>query len=269
MTNKLQPQFQEHYRLYIDELGTASPKDITSEIYILSGCSVNKKDCEDLKIHADQIKFKYWGRTDIVFHSREIGRKENDFAIFKDSKTFKDFSSDLYEFLLHSRIKMFFIIVDKANARAAGWDDIKVHKDTTAFLIRNFLLILLTGDSRGEIIIESSSVSKDIHLLDSLNFFLGAGISDLGINHDKVQDTLTSVSFVTKRNHDIEEQIADLFAYAAKIKYESTIIKGKPKDDYEKMILGLLSKKLFSVPIGAGSTKAKLFKEVEPFLVLP
>jgi len=268
MTKKLKPQFQEHYRLYIDELGTASPKDTTSEMYILSGCSVNKKDCEDLKIRADQIKFKYWGRTDIVFHSREIGRKENDFAIFKDAKIFKEFTSDLNTFLFHSKIKKFFIIVDKAKARAAGWDDIKVHKDTTAFLIRNFLLILLTGDSRGEIVVESSSVSKDVHLLDSLNFFLADGIPKLGVDHNKVQDTLTSVSFVTKRNHDIEEQIANLFAYAAKMKYQLDTNKKKPSNDYEKMMLGLLSKKLFSVPTGVGSTKAKLFKEVEPFLVL-
>jgi len=269
MTKNLQPQFQEHYRLYIDELGTASPKDTTSEMYILSGCSVNKKDCEDLKIRADQIKFKYWGRTDVVFHSREIGRKENDFTILKDAKIFKEFTSDLNTFLFHSKIKMFFIIVDKAKARTAGWDDIKVHKDTTAFLIRNFLIILLTGDSRGEIVVESSSVSKDVHLLDSLNFFLGAGIKNLGVGYEKVQDTLTSVSFVTKRNHDIEEQIADLFAYAAKIKYQSSITKSKPKDDYEKMIVGLLEKKIFSVPTGTGSIKAKFFKEVEPFLVLP
>lgn len=266
---KPQSQFQEHYRLYIDELGTANPKDITSDLYILSGCSINKKDCEDLKIRADQIKFKYWGRTNIVFHSREIGRKENDFAILKDSKVLKEFNSDLYNFLLYAKIKMFFIIVDKGKARAAGWDDIKIHKDTTAFLIRNFLIILLTTDSMGEIVIESSSVSKDIHLLDSLNFFLGAGITKLGVNNKKVQDTLTSVSFVTKRNHDIEEQLADLFAYAAKIKYQLITADRKPVNNYEKMILILLKKKLFSVPIGARLMKAKLFKEVEPFLVLP
>lgn len=269
MAQKLQPQFQEHYRLYIDELGTASPRDVTSGLYILSGCSINKKDCEDLKVYADQIKFKYWGRTDIVFHSREIGRKENDFSILKDPKTLKEFTADLNTFLLHSKIKLFFIVVDKKNARTAGWDDKKVHKDTTTSLIRNFLLILLTNDSRGEIIIEASSVSKDIHLLDSLNFFLGAGIPKLGVNHDKVKDTLTSVSFVTKRNHDVEEQIADLFAYAAKIKYQSEVGGRKLKNDYEKMIAGLLEKKLFSVPSGAGTTKARLFKEIDPFLVLP
>ncbi len=269
MAKKLQPQFQEHYRLYIDELGTASPKDTTSELYILSGCSINKKDCKDLKISADQIKFKYWGRTNIVLHSREIGRKENDFSILKDPKILKEFTADLNTFLFHSKIKLFFIVVDKTNARTAGWDDTKVHKDTTAFLIRNFLLILLANDSKGEIIIEASSVSKDVHLLDSLNFFLGAGIPKLGINHEKVKDTLTSVSFVTKRNHDIEEQIADLFAYAAKIKYQSEVGGRRLKNDYEKMIAGILEKKLFSVSSGVGSTKAKLFKEVDPFLVLP
>ena len=264
-----QSQFQEHYRLYIDELGTASPKDTTSDLYILSGCSINKKDCEDLKIRADQIKFKYWGRTDVVFHSHEIGRKENDFSLLKDSKTFKEFNTDLYNFLFYSKIKMFFIVVDKKRALSAGWNDIKVHKDTTAFLIRNFLLILLTGDSRGEIIIESSSVSKDVHILNSLNFFLGAGIFELGISHKKVKDTLTSVSFVTKRNHDIEEQIADLFAYVAKIKYQLENNNRKPKNNYEKMMLKILSKKLFNVPKDAGITKAKLFKKVESFLILP
>lgn len=260
---------KENYKLFIDELGTPSPKDITSNVYILSGCSINKRDCKDLKTWADQIKYKYWNRTDIILHSREIGRKENDFAIFKNKKVFHEFISDLEKFLLHSRFKMFFIVIDKKKALEAGWDSVKVHKDTTISLIRNFLLILLSGDSRGEIIIESSSVSKDIHILDSLNYFLGAGITKLNISYKDVQDTLTSISFVTKRNHDVEEQIADLFAYAAKIKYESIITNKKPEGEYEKMMLEVLCKKIFSVPKGAGLVKAKLFKEVEPFLVLP
>ncbi|MBI3888743.1 DUF3800 domain-containing protein [Candidatus Nomurabacteria bacterium] len=269
MVKKIQPQFQEHYRLYIDELGTASPKDITSTVYILSGCSINKKDCENFKTRADQIKFKYWGRTNIVFHSREIGRKENDFAIFKDDKIFKEFILDLENFISNSKIKMFFIIVDKAKATAAGWDDIKVYKDTADSLIRNFLLILLTNDSMGEIIIESSSVSKDVHFLNSLNFFLGDGLKNLGVGHEKVQDTLTSVSFVTKKNHDTEEQVADLLAYAAKIKYQSSVGNKTHQNDYEKTIVSLLNKKIFKTPKDACSTKAKLFKEVKSFLVLP
>jgi hypothetical protein len=267
--NKTQQYTQEYYRLYIDELGTASTKDKTSDVYILSGCSVNKKDCNDLKIQADQIKFKYWGRTDVVFHSNEIGRKKNDFVIFNDVKVFKEFQKDMHTFLTRSKIKLFFIVVDKSKALTAGWNDVKVHKDTTSFLLRNFLLILLTSDSRGEIIIESSSVAKDVHILDSLNFFLGSGIPKMGINYKKVQDTLTSVSFVTKRNHDIEEQIADLFAYAAKIKYQTKTSKKHKNTDYEKMMLDLLNKKIYKIPEGANLEKTKLFKGVDPFLILP
>lgn len=49
---------------------------------------------------------------------------------------------------------------------------------------------------------------------------------------------------------------------------ELTTNKNKSKDDYEKTILSVLNKKIFSVPTGAGTKKAKLFKEVDPFLVL-
>lgn len=137
---------KEYYRLYIDELGTASTKDLTSEVYILSDCSVKRSECANLKIWADQIKFKYWGRTDIVWHSNEMGHK---------------------------------------------------------------------------------------------------------------------------KNHDIEEQIADLFAYAAKIKYRSQMTGKPPSGDYEQMIVELLDKKIFTVPTGAGREKARLFKEVDPFLIIP
>ena len=71
---------------FIDELGSASPKSIQSKLYILSGIMVTSQSRDRLKIMADQIKFKYWGKTDIVFHSREIGRKEGDFSILKDEE---------------------------------------------------------------------------------------------------------------------------------------------------------------------------------------
>ncbi|MEK7516987.1 MAG: DUF3800 domain-containing protein [Patescibacteria group bacterium] len=69
--------------LFIDESGIANPKVTNSEVYILAGCMVDDYAREKLKIEADQIKFKYWTKTNIVFHSKEIGRKEGDFKIFK------------------------------------------------------------------------------------------------------------------------------------------------------------------------------------------
>jgi hypothetical protein len=259
-------QNKEVYKLFIDELGTADPKDLTSDLYILSGCSVSKTECQTIKNWSEHIKFKYWGRTNIVFHSREIGRKENDFLIFKDTKVFDSFSKDLFDFLKNMNFKMFFIVVDKKRAREAGWDKIKVYKDTTVYLIKNFLLTLFASGSRGEIIIESASAEKDIYLLHAFNYFMSSGIQELDIDYKETRELLTSVSFVTKHNHDIEEQIADLFAYAAKLKYLGN---QNHKNDYDKKMVSMLNLKIFQVPINAGKTKDKFFKHIHPFLVLP
>lgn len=253
------------YRLFVDESGTGDPRDTRSDVYILAGCSVHRDECAGIKTRADQIKFKYWGRTDIVFHSRDIGRREGDFSILKTKRAYDDFVGDLGAFLTQSKYKMFFIVVDKEKARAAGWNRVKVYEDTSLCLIRHFLLILLASDARGEITVESATAEKDIHILRSFGFFMAAGLERPRVNHEVVQDILTSVSFVTKQNHDIEEQIADLFGYAARLKYTKT----SAQTGYDLMILEALNKKIYKVPRGANASKAKFLNEVEPFLVLP
>ncbi|MDX9913727.1 MAG: DUF3800 domain-containing protein [Candidatus Moranbacteria bacterium] len=267
MNNLNKKQFQ--YKLFIDELGVANPKATQSEVYILSGCSIDDSERDNIRNWADHIKFKYWGRTDIVFHSREIGRKEGDFAMFKNQKIFKEFIADLEEFLKSSRFKMFFVIVDKNEAKKKAWDQIKIYKDTTDYMIRNFLLAMLTNDSKGKIVVESAGAEKDFYFHKALGYYLSGGIPDLRVDYKKVQETITSISFVTKNNHDIEEQIADLFAYAAKCKYFIRKKKKIKRGVYEDMIMQLLNKKIFKLPTNACNKKEKYFKEINPFLILP
>jgi hypothetical protein len=261
---------QNKYKLFIDELGTADIKDKNSKVYILAGCSIKEDERMNMKIWADQIKFKYWGNTKIVFHSREIGRKENNFAILKDKSIFNEFLRDLEKFLLDSNFRMFFVIINKEKAGKLTWNNLKIYKETSFWLVRNFLLILLTNESKGKIVIESSTAEKDFYFHKAISFFLAPpGIPNLSVDYKKIRDTLTSFSFVTKDNCDIEEQVADLFAYAAKCKY---LLKNKEKlkiGNYEKMMLNLLDKKLYKVPKNAKDKKMKYFKEVESFLVLP
>jgi hypothetical protein len=264
--NKSKPQ----YKLFIDELGTASIKDVQSDLYILAGCSVNENDRRDIKTWADHIKFKYWGRTDVVFHSREIGRRENDFKIFRgDEGLFERFLEDLGQFLLCSRFRMFFVVVDKEGARKRRWNDIKVYRETSGRIVRSFLLILLSGDSVGKIIIESATAEKDFYFHKALGYFLSEGIREARADYRKIQDAVTSISFVTKKNHDIEEQIADLFAYAAKCRFFKKRKREWKDGKYERMMLSLLEKKLFRVPKDASVRKMKYFKEVNPFEILP
>ena len=50
---------------------------------------------------------------------------------------------------------------------------------------------------------------------------MGSNLIGLDKNYrEKIKEKLTALSFVTKRNFDIEEQIADLFTYAARSKFK-------------------------------------------------
>jgi hypothetical protein len=60
---------------------------------------------------------------------------------------------------------------------------------------------------------------------------------------------------VTKRNHDIEEQIADLLAYVARLKYLNSLGRKITNSNYDKMILSVLGSKIFLVPSNAKKTK--------------
>jgi hypothetical protein len=259
----------ENYKLFIDELGVANPKDVRSPLYIISACSVNEKVRSEMKIKANQIKFKYWGKTDIVFHSREIGRKMGDFEILKDKKIFKEFILDFYKFILNSDFKMFFVILDKDRARKLGWNDIKIYKETSNSIIKNFLLAMISQDSKANIIIESSTSEKDFYFHKANSFFLAGGISDLNVGCKKVQDTITSIAFVTKNNLDIEEQMADIFAYAAKCKYFLQKKRKIKVGNYEEIILELLKKKTYKRSKNAGVSKKKYLDQIESIKILP
>jgi len=169
---------------FIDELGTADRKEKFSTHYILSGCMVNEYSREWLKIRSDQIKFKYWGKTDIVFHSREIGRKSGVFSILKVTSN-----------------------------------------------------------------------------------FLSVGIPSLSIKVEDIQNALTEVAFVTKKNFDIEEQIADLLVYGAKLKLKGKKI--EQMNEYEKNIYKIMNQKLFKMHPETGEKKKKFYSSINSFEVLP
>ena len=127
---------------FIDELGSASPKAIQSKLYILSGIMVTSQSRELLKIKADQIKFKYWNKTNIVFHSREIGREEGDFRILKDNNINKSFTKDLISFLYQGSFQLFGVLVDKTKM-PKNWNEKTLYKKTSEIIIRNFIFALL------------------------------------------------------------------------------------------------------------------------------
>jgi hypothetical protein len=259
------------YYLFTDETGIPNPLDKCSNIYILCGCTVLKEQRSSLKKHADQIKFKYWGKDNIVFHSFDIANNSKDFKIFLNKKQEKEkFLKDLFVFLEKAPVKILSVVVEKKKARSKGWNNRKILSATTSLLLKEFAsMTYAKGFVKGRIIIESST-EKDTFYLKAFNFLLANGISELKISHHEIKDCITSISFVTKNNQDIETQIADLFAYGAKCHYMSKYKKVKySESSYESKILDVFNKKLFYIDPRTGKKKKKILKKIEPFCVIP
>lgn len=253
--------------LFIDELGVASPKDKQSNLYILSGIMVTSKSREELRILADQIKYKYWNRTDIIFHSREIGRKGGVFDILEDEETEKNFYKDLLKLLNQGSFQLLGVIVDKTKM-PKNWNEKTIYLKTSEIMVRNFILALIAQQPgcRGKLTVESATAEKDFYFLKVAGFYLSRGFEELGIDFTEVQKVLTEISFVTKKNFDIEEQIADLLAYGMRLKFKN--IKADKLSFYEKKLIEVVDKKLFKMNDGTKGRKKKLHSQIESFKIL-
>jgi len=260
------------YHLYIDELGTPDPFDGLSDVYILCGCAIPEYKRETLKTKADQIKFKYWDKTDFAFHSREMGRNEGVFNIFENDPELKrKFYNDLLKFLSKAPVIIFSVVVDKDEAKREKWDKVRLIKSTAYYLIQNFISIVLSShNANGKIIIESATAEKDRYYLDAFTYFLSPKATEFGVNYKDVQKQITSISFVTKHNLDVEEQIADLFAYGVKCKYDK-FKKGRgfPKGSYEEKLINIVDSKAFKRPVKVEKDRMALLQNINSFLLLP
>lgn len=205
------------YKLYLDESGTPNLEGSNPKFpyFILSGFVVNEEQEIKLKIKADQVKFKYWGRTDIVFHSREIGRRENDFSILKDPIVEQNFYKDLSQLFVNNGGRSIIAVINKDKTNKLGWKEADVYKKTSNAILKFFIEYLNAKGYKGQIIIESAGTQKDILFYKEYIYFLAHGIPDLSLTHQKMKQILTSISFVSKNNLDIETQMADLLAYPA------------------------------------------------------
>lgn len=254
--------------LFIDESGAANPKVSQSEVYILAGCMTDDYGRNRLKIEADQIKFKFWSRTDIIFHSREIGRKEGDFKVLKDAKTYTEFKKDLFNFLNKNAYQMFFVMVDKKKALSQNWNDRKVYEETARTIVRNFTLSLIAqGNAKGRLVVESATSLKDFYFHKAASYFLSNGMPELHIIFREIQEVLTEISFVTKKNYDIEEQISDLLAYGAKLKFLGK--KQASMNEYERKLVKVMGAKVFKMDPRTGIRKKKYYSEINSFKIVP
>jgi intracellular sulfur oxidation DsrE/DsrF family protein len=261
------------FKLYIDELGMSHPASFDkSPYYILVGCVIDEQYQNDLENHANHIKYKYWGNTDIILHSADMARNTKEFHIFANDPARKEsFYKDLLAMLNTAPVTITAAIIDKEKAYKSFWAEQTVISRSTEMVLFNFLAYIFTKlPCRGKIVIEASNFDRDTQYLKAFNNLLSPSFIKRHPEFLNVRKHLTSINFVTKQNHDTESQVADLLAYGIRCMHGSKLSKKMPeKDSYEYKIMNIAQTKLMKMAPNMGEEKKKYFALINPVGISP
>ena len=271
------------YSLFIDESGKPDLRSVdpSSPHFSLSGVIVHSNAQESLKIKADQIKYKYWGHTNVVFHAYDLRQQAGDFNIFRAHGakfTVGEFYSD-FSSLLRNNYKVGLVSINKDSYLSAhpnvahsvtqlqiagpksNWERTvtgtsnNLLKKAATEIIAMYLHYLNRKDGRGQVIIESSDEVQDMLLFAAYNKIMISGYAPFGMNTTAVRNRLTGISFVTKRNHDIESQLADIAAHYLnlELKIADELIAAYPRP-HDEDVVDILKSKAFQYQKASIST---------------
>lgn len=191
-----------------------------------------------------------------------------EFSIFlNDEPRKQEFYKDLLDMLRTASIEITAAIIDKEKAYRGHWAEKTVIKRSADIVLLNFLsLIYSKMPCKGKVIIEASSFDRDTQYLAAFNNLLSPSFIQKYKIFENIREHLTSINFVTKQNHDIESQIADLLAYGIRCAQAKT---QHPKNSYEAKIVKIANAKLIKMAPTMGEDKKKYFKLIDATKVIP
>ncbi|GEM_PF-1802782 len=271
------------YTLYIDESGKSNlfTIDAQNPNFVLAGLIVADSDKAALKIKADQIKFKYWNRTDIVLHATELRGKRGVFGLLGNRKGALDINAFYKDILVFLQDAAVYLAIQGVNKVALSKDPaiatplLKADKNnkndifyktivgvqkglvkkTSYNLLITYLAFLKNKNMPGRVVIESTGDPQDLHVFSSYNVLMNSGYKGFSMSAKNIRQFFTSISFVTKINHDIETQIADLAAYYLSLERKAQDgIETIQKGSYEEQLINVFRAKDFSVVVNAGNS---------------
>lgn len=254
------------YRLFTDESGKNLLRTVDSQhpFYCVAGALIHETSNQFIQRRADQIKFKYWGRTDVTLHAVDLRHLKDEFSIFRGKPDLlNEFHEDFKTLMVKGNFKVIWVCVDKqshiknnppiAYAISKGFiKDTKAHERRLnekifAELWQIYLCYLVTSkNSSGTVVVEASDKNQDGDILSSYNKVMSGGVPALNLSVSDVRMRLTSLSFVTKRNWDVGTELADFASYFLTLDHRITSgLKITGVTNFDNDVIQILKSKTF------------------------
>jgi hypothetical protein len=202
--------------LFIDESGDHGLKTIDESfpVFLLCGVLISENEFSKINSIVNNAKLKYWDNTNVILHSRDIRKCNNEFKILFDLKIKEQFYNDLNNILTSSNYKIICSAIDKISfIKKYGKLEDDVYEIALSFILERTIFCLdeLQDCDSLEIIIEKRGKKEDAKLANHLNKLNQVGT--FYVDAERMKKYAVKHSFLDKRKNNNGLQISDLLAY--------------------------------------------------------
>lgn len=237
-----------NYFLFLDESGHHGLKTVNQEfpIFLLCGCLIDQKYFRsEFTKNFNNLKLKYFGNRDIIFHSRDIRKWQGSFKVLGDIKLRSKFYEDLDSFISNSNFKIIASAILKNELiKSYGPRSSDPYDLSLTFILERTVFLTDTFHcNKVEVVAEARGRKEDSNLHNQHQIILSNGTSF--VSNERFKKRITDITFVNKSENNLGTQLCDLVAYplATKIIYpdrenlafrviEPKIYKQFPDGDY-------------------------------------
>ena len=202
--------------MFIDESGDHGLKTIDESfpVFLLCGVLISEKDYLTVDSVMDSSKMKYWDNSNVILHSRDIRKCNNEFKILFDLKVKERFYEDINHILTSSNYKIISSAIDKINfIKKYGKLEDDVYEIALSFILERTIFCLdEMGDCTSlEIIIEKRGKKEDAKLATHLH-----KLNQIGtyyVDSERMKKYAIKHKFLNKNENNNGLQVSDLLAY--------------------------------------------------------
>lgn len=193
------------YCLYLDE-ENISP---SNPYFCLAGIIVDRKIYNDTIItEINNLKLKYFNKTDVVFHYTDMKNNKNEFKILKDIKISGPFWQEFNSIIEKLNFTTIGTYIDYNKLfNIHGLRKNECYELAFTRLINNYILFLKKNNGLGSVIFESLTWKDNKNIQNVFFHILNYGTD---MYSDKVcSKYLSTIGFLTKKENSVGLEIAD------------------------------------------------------------
>ncbi len=205
------------YYLFIDESGDHGLGNIDPNfpVFVLCGIVISEIEYENLRTNFNNIKTTFWNNINVIFHSRDIRKCNNEFEILFDNSIKGNFYKSINNAISCNNYCIISSVVNKLeHIKKYGKLAKDVYEIALSFIIERTIFYLddfKNNDISLDIILEKRGNKEDLLLSSHFQRLqrLGTGY----VIPQRLKNYNCKIDFKDKKENINGLQIADLIAY--------------------------------------------------------